>query len=50
VEHSISYEPTYGYVRVEEFCSEHLDNLRKFLVDTFEEALKVKFTLQRRSK
>jgi hypothetical protein len=31
-EHSISYSPANGYIRVEEFCAEHLDSLREFLV------------------
>jgi hypothetical protein len=47
LEHSISYSPATGYIRVEEFCSEHLDKLREFLVRVFEEALTAKFTLQR---
>lgn len=47
MEHSISYSPATGYVRVEEFCAQHLDKLREFLVRVFEEALKAKFTLQK---
>ena len=47
MEHSISYSPAKGYVRVEEFCAEHLDELREFLVSVFEECLVAKFTLQR---
>jgi hypothetical protein len=47
LEHSISYFPATGYVRIEEFCAQHLDKLRGFLVRVFEEALKAKFTLQR---
>ena len=31
MEHSITYSPANGYVRVEEFCAEHLDKLREFL-------------------
>ena len=48
LEHSICYSPAAGYVRVEEFCAQHLDKLREFLVHAFEEALTAKFTLQRR--
>lgn len=47
MEHSISYCPANGYVRVEEFCTEHLDKLREFLVSVFKECLVAKFTLQR---
>ncbi len=47
MEHSISYSPANGYVRVEEFCAEHLDELREFLVSMFEGCLVAKFTLQR---
>lgn len=46
-EHSISYSPATGYIRVEEFCAQYLDKLREFLVHVFEEALTAKFTLQR---
>ncbi len=47
IEHSISYSPATGYVRIEEFCAQHLEKLREFLVRVFEEALKAKFTLQK---
>ena len=47
LEHSITYSPANGYVRVEEFCAEHLDNLREFLASVFEECLVAKLTLQR---
>jgi hypothetical protein len=47
MEHSISYSPANGYVRVEEFCAQHLDKLREFLVSVFEECLVANFTLQR---
>lgn len=44
--HSIRYEPSDGYMRVEEFCSRHLDKLREFLVRVFEEALAADFKFQ----
>jgi hypothetical protein len=47
LEHSISYSPATGYIRVEEFCAQHRDKLRGFLVSVFEEALTARFTRQR---
>lgn len=43
---ALSYSSATGYIRVEEFCAQHLDKLREFLVRVFEEALTAKFTLQ----
>jgi len=47
--HSISYSPADGYIRVEEFCAQHLAKLREFLVHVFEESLKVKFKFQKQA-
>ena len=43
----VSGELANGYVHVEEFCAEHLDKLREFLVSVFEECRVAKVTLQR---
>ena len=47
LEISLSYSPATGYIRVEEFCAQHLGKIREFLVRVFEEALSAKFMLQR---
>jgi hypothetical protein len=47
LEHSISYFPANGYVPVEDFCAQHLEKLREFLVQIFEETPKAKFTFQK---
>jgi hypothetical protein len=44
--HSISYSPSGGYIRVEEFCAQHIEKLREFLVHVFEETPKAKFKFQ----
>lgn len=49
LEHSISYLPAGGYMRVEEFCNWHLNRLRKFLVDMFERSPKARFSFQKQS-
>jgi len=47
VDHSIEYIPSKGYVRVEDFCAQHLEKLREFLIELFEAALKAKFAFQK---
>jgi len=47
VDHSIEYIPSKGYVRVEDFCAQHLEKLRVFLIELFEAALKAKFAFQK---
>ena len=47
LEYSISYSPAIGYVPVQDFCSQHLEKLRKFLVQIFEETLKSKFKFEK---
>ena len=46
LEHSICYDPAEGYVRVEEFCSQHSEKLCEFLVAIFDEALAGNFKFQ----
>lgn len=46
--HSISYIPSGGYIRVEDFCAQNLDSLRGFLAQVFEEALRASFQPHRR--
>jgi hypothetical protein len=43
---SISYSPWVGYVPVEDFCAQHLEKLREFLVKIFEETPKARFKFQ----
>ena len=49
LEHSINYSPANGYIRVEEFCVQHIEKLREFLVHVFEETLKAKFRFQKQA-
>jgi hypothetical protein len=44
--YSITYQPASGYVRVEEFCSQHPDKLREFVADVFKAALEAEFNFQ----
>ena len=44
---SISYSPASGYVPVEDFCAQHLEKLREFLVRIFKETPKAKFEFQK---
>jgi hypothetical protein len=49
LEHTVTYMTASGFVCVEQFCGQHLDQLRGFLVAVFGASLAANFALQRRN-